>query len=161
MFEEMKAAIENDEIDGQFGYDDQYADYVNDVYGEATAEASQRVGDDIFIEPSIQGGIGGVFMTCNKGTTNWDFESECDILYEFAEESETEEEFKEKIIGFILGKYEDCYPEEDEDEEDDDEDPNYEGCEEDEEENEIDSTYHDASEEELRKMGVFDNLDDE
>ena len=155
MFDEMKAAIENDEIDGQFGYDDQYADYVGSVYGEATAEASRRVGDDIFIEPSIQGGMGGVFMTCNKGTTDWDFESECDTLYEFAEESESEEEFKEKIVGFILGKYEDCCPEEDEK---DHEDPDYEGCE---EEIEIDSTYHDASEEELRKMGAFDNLNEE
>lgn len=122
MFEEMKAAIENGEIDGQFGYDGQYADYVNSIYGEATREASQRVRDDIFIEPSIQGSMGGVFMTCSTGTTNWDFESECDILYGFAEESETEEEFKEKIVGFILDKYADCYPEapdEYEDEEDD------------------------------------------
>lgn len=127
MFEEMKAAIKNDMIDGQFGYDDQYADYVSDVYGEATAEASQRVGEDIFIEPSIEAGMGSVFMTCKKGTTTWDFESECDILYEFAEESKTEEEFKEKIVDFILGKYEDCGLE-------DDEDPDYEGCEEEDEE---------------------------
>lgn len=35
------------------------------------------------------------------------------------------------------------------------------GDDEDDEEEEIDSIYHDASEEELRKMGVFDNLDNE
>lgn len=157
MFEEMKAAIENDEINGQFGYDDQYADYVSDVYGEAVEEASREVGDDIFVEPSIQSGRGGVFMTCNKGTTDWDFESECDTLLEYATEAETEEEFRAMIKSFILSKYEDCFPEEDECE-----DSDYAGYEEgDEEEIEIDSTYHDASEEELREMGIFDNLNED
>lgn len=159
MFEEMKAYLEeNEDLDGQFGYDDQYADYVNGVYGEAVEEASHEVGDDIFVEPSIQGGMGGVFMTCEKGSTNWDFESECDTLLDYAMEAETEEEFKNLIKGFILSKYEECVPEDDED---DEEDPDYEGCEEDDEDDEIDILYHDASEEELRKMGAFDNLNDE
>lgn len=130
MFEEMKAWLQTDDVENyQFGYDDPYADYVGGIYYNATAEVSQEVNDDIFIEPSIQAGMGGVFMTCNNGTNHWDFEGECELLLELASESETEEEFKNGIKAFILNKYEECEEEDDEDEEDDD----YEGCEEDEE----------------------------
>lgn len=140
MFEEMKAWLQTPAAeDYQFGYDDPYADYLGGVYYEAIEEVGRQKNDaDIFVEPSIQGGRGGVFMTCKNGTTSWDFESECDMMIEFAEEAETEEEFKQSIVGFLLGKYDECVPEdEDGDLEDDtryeEEDPDYEGCEEDEE----------------------------
>lgn len=132
MFEEMKAYLENGGDEGQFGYDDPYADYVGGVYYDAIEEVGRKMNDaNIDVEPSIQGGMGGVFMTCKKGETHWDFESECDMLLEFAEEAETEEEFKQSIVSFLLGKYEECVPEDDEE---DDEDPDYEGCEEDDDE---------------------------
>lgn len=131
MFEEMKAWLASPEAeDYQFGYDDPYADYVGGIYGEAEREVGEMMNDaDIFIEPSIQAGMGGVFMTCKNGSTNWDFESECDTLLEFAEEADSEEEFKQSIVGFLVGKYEECVPEEDDDEDDeyDGEDPDYEG----------------------------------
>lgn len=135
MFEEMKAWLSSPEAeDYQFGYDDPYADYVGGVYYDAIQEVCTQMNDaTIEVEPSIQGGRGGVFMTCNKGSTHWDFESECDMLIEYAEEAETEEEFKQSIVGFLLGKYEDCVPE-DEDDEDDGEDPDYEGSPDDDEE---------------------------
>lgn len=133
MFEEMKSWLQTPAAeDYQFGYDDPYADYLGGVYYDAIEEVGRQKNDaDIFVEPSIQGGRGGVFMTCKNGTTSWDFESEGDMLIEFAEEAETEEEFKQAIVSFLLGKYEECVPEDDEEE--DDEDPDYEGCEEDEE----------------------------
>ena len=134
MFEEMKAWLQTPAAeDYQFGYDDPYADYVEGVYYDAIQEVCTKMNDaTIEVEPSIQGGRGGVFMTCKNGSTHWDFESECDTLIEYAEEAETEEEFKQSIVSFLLGKYEDCVPEEDD--EDDDEDPDYEGSPDDDEE---------------------------
>lgn len=128
MFNEMKDWLQTPAAeDYQFGYDDPYADYIGGVYYDAIEEVGRQMNDaDICVEPSIQGGRGGVFMTCKNGMTNWDFESECDMLIEFAEEAETEEEFKQSIVGFLLGKYEDCVPADDEDEYED-EDPDYEG----------------------------------
>lgn len=127
MFEEMKAYLENDGEAGQFGYDDPYADYVNGIYFDAITEVERQTGEaSIVVEPSIQAGMGRVDMYCDKGTTYWDFESECETLAEFAMEADTEEEFKQSIVGFLLGKYEDCVPADDEDEYED-EDPDYEG----------------------------------
>lgn len=136
MFEEMKAWLQSPEAeDYQFGYDDPYADYVGGIYADATEEVGRQMTDaDIFIEPSIQAGMGGVFMTCKNGSTSWDFESECETLAEYAMEAETEEEFKRSIVGFLLGKYEDCVPEDDADDEYEDEDPDYEGSPDDDEE---------------------------
>ena len=136
MFEEMKAWLQSPEAeDYQFGYDDPYADYVGGIYADATEEVGRQMTDaDIFIEPSIQAGMGGVFMTCKNGSTSWDFESECETLAEYAMEAETEEEFKQSIVGFLLSKYEDCVPEDDEDDEYEDEDPDYEGSPDDDEE---------------------------
>lgn len=139
MFEEMKAWLQTPAAeDYQFGYDDPYVDYLGGVYFDAINEVGRQKNDpNIFVEPSIQGGVGGVFMTCNKGTTDWDFESECDMMLEFAEEAETEEDFKQSIVGFLLDKYDECVPEDDDLEDDTryaDEDPDYEGCEEEDDE---------------------------
>lgn len=129
MFEEMKNYLENDGEAGQFGYDDPYADYVNDIYCDAVTEVERQTGEaSIVVEPSIQAGMGRVDMYCDKGTTHWDFESECETLAEFAMEADTEEEFKNAIVAFLLGKYEDCISEDDDDDEDSgNEDPDYEG----------------------------------
>lgn len=125
MFEEMKKAIaeESGEIyDYQFAYDGPYADYVCGVYGEALEKVSKEVGDDLYVEPSIQCGVGRNDMYSAKGTTYWDFEAECDTLLEFAEEAETEEEFRDMIASYLMGKYEECEPEDDDDyDEEDDE----------------------------------------
>lgn len=135
MFEEMKAWLATPAVeDYQFGYDDPYADYIGGVYYDAIHEVGRQMNDaDIVVEPSIQAGMGRVDMYCKNGVTNWDFESECEMLLEFAEEAETEEELKNSIVGFLLGKYEDCVPEDEEDE-DDGEDPDYEGSPDDDEE---------------------------
>lgn len=129
MFDEMKAWLQTPAAeDYQFGYDDPYADYVGGVYYDAIQEVCAQMNDaTIDVEPSIQGGRGGVFMRCKNGMTHWDFESECDMLIEYADEADTEEEFKQSIVSFLLGKYEDCVPEDEDDDEDDDEDPDYEG----------------------------------
>lgn len=130
MFEEMKAWLQSPEAeDYQFGYDDPYSDYVGGVYYDAIEEVGRQMNDaDIMVEPSIQAGMGRVDMYCKNGTTNWDFESECETLAEYAMEAETEEEFKQSIVGFLLGKYEDCIPEDDEDDDDEyEEDDDYEG----------------------------------
>ena len=126
MFEEMKAWLSSPEAgDYQFGYDDPYVDYLYGIYGDAEREVGEQMNDaDIFIEPSVQSGMGGVFMTCKNGSTSWDFESECETLAEYVMEAESKEELKNAIVGYLLGKYEDCVPEEDDD---DDEDPDYEG----------------------------------
>lgn len=127
MFEEMKEYLENGGDEGQFGYDDPYADYVNDIYMSAISELEVEMNDaSIDIEPSIQGGMGRVDMQCKAGSTYWDFETECEILAELAIESETEEEFKNAIKSFLRGKYEECEPEDDDDDEYD-EDDDYEG----------------------------------
>lgn len=138
MFEEMKAWLQTPAAeDYQFGYDDPYADYLWGIYGDAEREVGEQMNDaDIFIEPSIQGGMGGVFMTCKNGSTSWDFESECETLAEYVMEAESEEELKNAIVGYLLSKYEECVPEDGDLEDDtryEDEDPDYEGCEEDEE----------------------------
>ena len=123
MFEAMKEYLKNDELDGQFGYDDKFSDYVNDIYCQASEKLCEITGDSsIYIEPSIQCGCGGVFMSTDHGSTNWDFESECDTLLEFAEDADTEEEFKNYIVNFLQGKYEDVMPEDEEEEDEEDED---------------------------------------
>lgn len=133
MFEEMKAAIENDEIDGQFGYDC-FEDEVNDAYSRAWDKLKEHTRDTtIYIEPSIQCGRGIVEMSSQTvGKTEWDFESECDLLYDLAAEAISEASFVDSIFSFLLDKYEECAFDDDDDYYD--EDDEYEGCEEDDEE---------------------------
>lgn len=128
MFEEMKAAIEADRVDGQFGYDC-FEEVVSDAYSAAQDKLKEHTGDDsIYIESSIQCGSGQVELYSSKvGSTYWDFESECDLLYDFAAAATSEDSFVDSIFNFLLYKYEDCsFSDDDED----DEDPDYEGCEE-------------------------------
>lgn len=124
MFEQMKKAIEEESgeiYDYQFAYDGPYSEYVNGIYGDAVEQVSQEVGESINVEASIQCGCGRNDMYCESGHTSWDFEDECDTLLEYAQEAETEEEFKNMIAGFLRGKWEDCVPEEDEEDEEDEE----------------------------------------
>lgn len=124
MFNEMKKAIkeESPEIyDYQFGYDGPYCDYVNDIYGQALDELCKQTGESINVEASIQCGRGRNDMYCESGRTYWDFEGECDTLLEFAEEAETEEEFKSSILAYLHSKWEDCDMEDDDEDEDDEE----------------------------------------
>lgn len=124
MFEQMKKAIEEESseiYDYQFAYDGPYCEYVNGIYGDAVEQVSAEVGESINVEASIQCGRGRNDMYCESGRTSWDFEDGCDTLLEYAQEAETEEEFKNMIAGFLRGKWEDCVPEEDEEDEEDEE----------------------------------------
>ena len=120
MFEQLKAWLKTEEVeDYQFGYDDPYADYINGLYGDAVGKLQKETGDEsIFVEPSIQCGRGCVVMYTEDGRSQWDFESECETLLEFAEDADTEEELIACIKGYLNSKYEDRSQE---DEEDDDE----------------------------------------
>ena len=66
-------------------YDSPYSDYIAGLYGDAESVLAETY-QDLYIEPSVQCGRGGVFASfvCD-GTyyrTNWDFESECETLAE-------------------------------------------------------------------------------
>lgn len=129
MFNEMKAWLKTNEVeDYQFCYDDPYSDYTGELYWKAVERLQKEVGDDtIFVEPSIQCGCGCNVMYTKDGRSEWDFESECESIFEFAEEAETEEELISSIYGYLMDKYEDRseddddYDEDDEDEDEEDE----------------------------------------
>lgn len=117
-FHEMKDYIKEKE-DYHLAYDSPFSDYIDKLYSDATAKLSEEY-SDLFVEPSIQCGRGRVFATyvCDGVTyhTNWDFESECEAIFELASGSETEEEFCECIRSYLDSKLSDADIADDEEE---------------------------------------------
>ena len=109
IYSEMKQWLqENDYIDGHdFAYDGEYAEFVDTLYLEALEKLKEETGDEsIFVEPSIQGGQGGVFMFANgKNDVSWDFEAECETLLDYANNANTADEFVNMIFGYLKDKY--------------------------------------------------------
>ena len=96
-FQQFKKDVADGNIGGQFGYD-WYEDMVDDAYSEAVSRY-----ENVEIEPSIQSGRGGVFMWIDGEDCGEviDFEKECEELYDRACESDTYEEFKDNVSGYI------------------------------------------------------------
>lgn len=96
-FQQFKKDVADDNIGGQFGYD-WYEDIVNNAYGDALAEY-----DDVELEPSVQAGRGGIFAYIDGHDCGYvqDFEAECEELYQLACESDTYEEFKQSVQGYV------------------------------------------------------------
>lgn len=109
MYAQMKQWLqENDYIDGHdFAYDGEYAEFVDTLYLEALEKLKEETGDEsIFVEPSIQGGQGSVFMFADgKNDTSWDFEAECETLLDYANKTDTASEFVDMIFEYLKAKY--------------------------------------------------------
>lgn len=120
MFKQLKEWLKTGEVeDCQFSYDSPYDDYINGLYADVIEKLQEETGDtSIFVEPSIQCGRGCVVMYTSDGKSEWDFETECDDLLEFAEEADTEEELIALIKSYLNSKYEDRTEDDEEDEED-------------------------------------------
>lgn len=119
-FNEMKKALENDEIYGYYACEsDEYMDYVNCCYYEATNKLAEKY-EDLFIEPSTQCGMGGVFATYTVDgviyRVNWDYESECASIDEIIMECNNKEQFINSLCSYIEGMLEDAEPDDEEDE---------------------------------------------
>lgn len=109
MYAQMKQWLqENDYIDGyDFAYDGEYAEFVDTLYLEALQKLQEETGDEsIFVEPSIQGGQGSVFMFADgKNDASWDFEAECETLLDYANKADTANEFVDMIFEYLKAKY--------------------------------------------------------
>lgn len=79
------------------------------------SELEERVYDkhNIWIEPSVQGGMGGVWFYSNEDdmtlVSNYDYQTFVDSIREICMECETEDDFVNKFdayIGGILERYE-------------------------------------------------------
>ena len=117
-FREMKKAWAKGLID-DLVYDSAYSDYIDNCYCTATERLAEQY-PELYIEPSIQCGRGGVFAsyTIDGVTyrTNWDYEGECESIGEMVDECDTEDEFINCLVGYLSSQLEDA--ESDEDEED-------------------------------------------
>lgn len=121
-FNEMKKALQNDELYNYAAVSDEYMDYVNCRYGDAADRLIKQY-EDLYIEPSTQCGRGGVFATYTVDgviyRTNWDFECECESIDEMILDCDSEEEFINALCSYIEGKLEDAEPDDDEEDEED------------------------------------------
>lgn len=109
-FKRMKKYLNTDR-DCTLCYDSPYSEYMDGLYFEAISKLADTY-EELFIEPSIQCGMGGVFATFvidgRTYETHWDFECECETLEEMAMECETEEELINAIKGYIESHLEDA-----------------------------------------------------
>lgn len=121
-FNSMKTALTAGKID-DLVYDSAYTEYIDEIYMDIVEELCEKY-KDLYIEPSIQAGSGGVFATfVSDGETyknNWDYRTECERIEEFAVDAETEEEFKSLIKEYIVSKLNDARPDRGDDEDSDD-----------------------------------------
>ena len=119
IFNEMKDYYE-EHNDSDLVWESPCNEYINDLYARAVEELSEHY-KNLFIEPSIQAGRGGNFATFERDgviyTTNWSYEDECEIIQEYAEEADTEEELVHFIKRYIESHLKDVDPEDDEEEE--------------------------------------------
>lgn len=81
--------------------EDNYFKYLQKPQEEVNEEL------DIFLEPSTQGGMGSMYVLDNTDDERFepvsvDFMEWCELEYEMATLSETEEEYKEKYKRYIL-----------------------------------------------------------
>lgn len=117
MIKKMQKAY--DRIDNYFCESDEFMDYIDCCYGEATEKLSEKY-TDLYIEPSTQCGRGGVFATYTVDgviyRVNWDYESECECIDDYVLNCNSEEEFINSLVGYIEGHLEDAEPDDEEDE---------------------------------------------
>ena len=118
-FKKMKKYLAK-QNDTTLAYDSPFSDYIDGLYAEAVEKLSEQY-EGLYIEPSIQCGMGGVFASFRYEdvhySTNWDFECECETIECLADEADTEEELINSIYEYLNDKLADATPEEDEDEE--------------------------------------------
>lgn len=115
-FMKVKNWVEENEVNGSnLCYDGPYTDYIDGIYNDALDAANQQCSTNVWIEPSIQAGSGGVFMYDDEHNrhTSWDFELECEGILEYLVESESEEEFRNQLTGFFIDKIQALEDEED------------------------------------------------
>lgn len=121
VFSSMKTAAQSETIEN-IVYDSDYTDYINLVYEDAV-EALTSEFDNLEIEPSVQAGRGGVFASYDiegeRYEVNWDFEQECADIIELILDSDSEEQFKNNLIGYLRGHLENAQPSENESDGDD------------------------------------------
>lgn len=110
IFQKMKTYLKTDRTCDLCIYSP-FSDYIDEVYSTAQ-ERLLEVYEDLYIEPSTQGGAGIVFASYTvDGTvhrTNWDFQQECETIEKCACETNTEEEFIQSIVDFLNSRLEDA-----------------------------------------------------
>lgn len=123
-FEQMKKYLNKHE-DCDLCYDSPYSDYINDLYFQAQEMLSEQF-PELFIEPSIRGGEGGMFATYviegKTYHTDWDFRGECYSIEGFVDDCTSEKQLIECIKNFLENHLSDAEPYEYDDEECDEED---------------------------------------
>lgn len=116
-FNNAKAALLSGELD-DLVYDSPYSDYIDGLYSKAVEQLCENY-YDLFIEPSIQAGCGGVFAQYEYAgvvyEARWDFECECERIDELFVECNTEQEVVNGIYAYIEAKLEDASPVDDDD----------------------------------------------
>ena len=119
-FKRMKKYLANDpECD--LCYNSPFSDYIDSLYYYATKRLEKDY-DNLFIEPSVQCGMGGVFASFTVDgvlyQTNWDYECECEIIAEYAMEAKSEEALINCIYEYVKSQLVDAEPLDEEDEDD-------------------------------------------
>lgn len=103
-FSQLKAlALQSS--DASIVYDSEFSEYIDSIYMAAFEELESEYEDtDLYIEPSIQGGSGRIFLYGWGGEYSWDYEDECDEIFEYILECETASEFKQTLKDYLDGK---------------------------------------------------------
>lgn len=121
-FSKMKKQLNAGEIEN-LCYDSEYSEYIDSLYGQATDKLNSDY-SELYIEPSVQAGRGGVFAWYEADgvtyRTHWDYESECEAIEDMIADCKNDKELVDAIARYIDSHLEDAEPSDDSDHDDDD-----------------------------------------
>lgn len=111
-FRQMKSALADDEI-YDLVYNSEYSDYIDELYNKASDKVAKNY-SELFIEPSIQSGMGSVFATFESDgvvyRAIWDYQSECEDIESLIMECKSETQLVNAISKYITQQLQKARP---------------------------------------------------